>query len=79
MKRILLSFLLLPIIAVTSNAQIVLGDMNRDGIVTLSDVVTSVNVVLGKQPMTTISYTDVVDPYLVDNSKIIGTWYNKLS
>lgn len=75
MKKLLLSFLLLHIMAVASNAQILKGDMNDDGIVTVSDVVTSVNVVLGKQPKTYISNTDIVDPYLVDNSQIIGTWY----
>ena len=74
MKRILLSCLLL-IIAMTSNAQILKGDMNDDGRVTMSDVVSSVNVVLGNQPKTYISINDMVDPYLVDNSKIIGTWY----
>lgn len=75
MKRLLFSLFLLNVLAVTGNAQIVKGDMNNDGIVTMGDVVSSVNVVLGNEPKTIISYTDIVDPYLVDNSKIIGTWY----
>ena len=49
--------------------------MNDDGVVDISDVVSSVNVVLGSQPVTYIYASDIVDPYQVDNSKVIGTWY----
>jgi hypothetical protein len=75
MKKVLFSLLLLFMMSVASYAQIVKGDMNDDGTLNISDVVSSVNVILGNQPMTTVSYADIVDPYLVDNSKIIGTWY----
>ena len=61
--------------AVTANAQIVKGDMNDDGIVDISDVVSTVNVVLGTQPVSYISANDILDPYMVDNSKLVGTWY----
>ena len=74
MKRLLLPLMLLMIV-VTCNAQIVKGDMNDDGVVDISDVVSSVNVVLGSQPVTYIYASDIVDPYQVDNSKVIGTWY----
>lgn len=75
MKKTLLSCLLLLMMAITANAQIVKGDMNDDKTVDITDVVSSVNVVLGNQPMEVISASDIVDPYMVDNSKVIGTWY----
>ena len=75
MKKQLFSSLLLLMMAVTANAQIVKGDMNDDGIVDISDVVSTVNVVLGTQPISYISANDILDPYMVDNSKLVGTWY----
>ena len=75
MKKTLLSCFLLLVMAVTASAQIVKGDMNDDKTVDITDVVSSVNVVLGSQPMEVISASDIVDPYMVDNSKVIGTWY----
>ena len=62
-------------LAISANAQIVKGDMNDDGALDISDVVSSVNVILGSQPMSYISASDILDPYLVDNSKVVGTWY----
>ena len=75
MKKTLLSCFLLLVMAVTANAQIVKGDMNDDKTVDITDVVSSVNVVLGNQPMEVISASDILDPYMVDNGKVIGTWY----
>ena len=75
MKKTLLSCLLLLSLAVTASAQIVKGDMNDDGTLDISDVVSSVNVILGSQPMSYISASDILDPYMVDNSKVVGTWY----
>ena len=75
MKKTLLSCFLLLLMAVTANAQIVKGDMNDDKTVDITDVVSSVNVVLGNRPMEVISASDILDPYMVDNSKVIGTWY----
>lgn len=75
MKKTLLSCFLLLVMAVTASAQIVKGDMNDDKIVDINDVVLSVNVVLGNQPMEVISASDILDPYMVDNGKVIGTWY----
>ena len=75
MKRTLFSCFMLFLLAISANAQIVKGDMNDDGALDISDVVSSVNVVLGNQPMSYISASDILDPYLVDNSKVIGTWY----
>lgn len=75
MKRTLFSCFMLLLLAISANAQIVKGDMNDDGALDISDVVSSVNVVLGNQPMSYISASDILDPYLVDNSKVVGTWY----
>ena len=55
------------------NAQgIVKGDMDGDGEVTITDVTSAVDVILGKAPKQTIS--QVVDPYAVDNTLVVGTW-----
>ena len=62
--------MMLLIAATTMNAQtIVKGDMNDDGKLTITDVVSIVDVILGKAPQQTI------DPYMINNSLIVGTWY----
>ena len=72
MKKALLSFLLL-FAATAMNAQgIVKGDMDGDGEVTITDVTSAVDVILGKAPKETVS--QVGDPYAVDNSFVVGTW-----
>lgn len=56
------------------NAQtILMGDMNHDEKVTIADVTSLVNVILGKAPQETISAG--CEPYKVDNSSVVGTWY----
>ncbi len=73
MKKTLFTFLLL-FAATAMNAQtIVMGDMNDDKELTITDAVSVVDVVLGKSPKREISL--VGDPYLVDNTLVIGTWY----
>ena len=47
--------------------------MNDDNDVTIADVTSLVNVVLGKSPMETINAGG--SPYMVDNSSVVGTWY----
>ena len=49
------------------------GDMNNDEQVTIADVTSLVNVILGKAPQETINVG--VSPYMVDNSMVVGTWY----
>ena len=69
MKKVLLSFMLL-FAATAMNAQgIVKGDMDGDGEVTITDVTSAVDVILGKAPK------QLVNPYNVDNTLIVGTWY----
>ena len=60
--------------ATAVNAQtIVKGDMNDDNEISIVDVTSLVDVVLGKSPMQTISLGG--DPYKVDNALVVGTWY----
>lgn len=72
MRKMLLSLLLF--VATTANAQtIVKGDMNSDEQVTISDVTSLVNVILGKTPVETIDIGG--KPFGVDNSMVVGKWY----
>ena len=71
-RQILLALLLLA--ATTVSAQNILkGDMNNDNDVTIADVTSLVNVILGKAPKETISVGG--SPYQVDNTSVVGTWY----
>ena len=73
MKKALLSFMLL-FAATAMNAQtIVMGDMNDDKELTITDAVSVVDVILGKSPKREISLGG--DPYGVDNTLVVGTWY----
>ena len=66
--------MMLLIAATAMNAQtIVMGDMNDDKELTITDAVSVVDVILGKAPKQTISLGG--DPYGVDNTLVVGTWY----
>lgn len=69
----LFSFLLLFCMTAVSAQTILKGDMNNDEQVTITDVTSLVNVILGKAPQEEISMGG--DPYKVDNSLVVGTWY----
>ena len=74
MKRVFTILAALLITAVSASAQTILkGDMNGDDQVTISDVTSLVNVILGKSPQETISVGS--NPFAVDNSYVVGTWY----
>ncbi|MCR5130097.1 MAG: hypothetical protein K6C10_01375 [Prevotella sp.] len=73
MKKLIISFLLLLSAMGSANAQLLKGDMNDDGQVSIADVTYLVNVILGKTPMETIDVT--TSPFEVDNSILVGTWY----
>ena len=76
MKKIFLQSILLFFAATTLSAQTILkGDMNDDNEVTIADVTSVVNVVLGKAPLETISAGCSCEPYKVDNTSVVGTWY----
>ena len=73
-RQILFAVLLLA--ATTVSAQEILkGDMNNDKEVTIADVTSLVNVVLGKAPQEIISPGCSCEPYKVDNSSVVGIWY----
>ena len=74
MKKTLLSFWLLIMVASVSAQTIVKGDMNGDGELTVTDAVKVVNVILGNAPKQAI---DLDDTYRVDNTLVVGTWKPK--
>ena len=72
--RITIFTLMLFFAATAVNAQtIVKGDMNDDNEITIADVTSTVDVVLGKSPKQTISLGG--NPYQVDNTLVVGTCY----
>ena len=73
MKKTLFSLLLLFVATIVSAQEVWKGDMNNDNDVTIADVTSLVNVILGKAPKETISVGG--DPYKVDNTSVVGTWY----
>ena len=59
--------------AATLSAQtILMGDTNNDGQLTVADVTSTVNMVLGKSPAQTVELSGM--PYRVDNSMVVGNW-----
>ncbi|MBR0526149.1 MAG: Ig-like domain-containing protein [Prevotella sp.] len=73
-KSLLLTGLFAIMACVPLNAQEILkGDMNDDNAVTIADVTSLVNVILGKAPQEKINVGG--DPYKVDNTSVVGTWY----
>ena len=73
LKKIFCISLLLYLVATVSAQTILKGDMNDDEKVTIADVTSLVNVILGKAPQETINVGG--SPYKVDNSSVVGTWY----
>lgn len=73
MKKVILLFALMSALCAQSlSAQVIKGDMNDDGVFDIGDVSESVNTVIGKRA---IQYVQGGDPYMVDNSRVVGTWY----
>ena len=52
-----------------SSQNLLKGDMNGDGKITLADVTALANVVVGKAPV------EAINVYEVDNRGLVGTWY----
>ncbi len=74
MKKTLLSFVLFfAATAMSAQTTIVKGDMNGDNELTIADAVSVVDVILGNAPKEEISVGG--DPYAVDNTLVVGTWY----
>ena len=75
-KTLILTCLVYFFASMSTSAQtIVKGDMNGDGQVTVADVTSVVNTAVGKTPMETINVGTSGNPYMVDNSTVLGTWY----
>ena len=72
-KALFLSIVALLMSATLSAQTIIKGDMNDDKQVSIADVTSLVNVILGKAPIETLSVD--CEPYKVDNSLVVGTWY----
>lgn len=68
MKKTILLMMLFSILTVAYSQEIIVGDINDDKVINISDVTELVNIVLGKSSCKTISF------YKIDNSSIIGTW-----
>ena len=77
MKRIILILALLPFMAVSANAQsLVVGDVNGDGSLDISDVVTIVNRVLEGNSVSYQSCPDNHHPHLIDLGLPSGTLWS---
>ena len=72
MKKIFCISLLLYLVATVSAQTILKGDMNDDEKVTIADVTSLVNVILGKAPQETINISG--NPFEPNNSMVVGTW-----
>lgn len=74
MKKIFLSLLAFCALSASAQNNLVLGDMNNDGEVTIGDVSKVVSTALGQTPLQTIE-TCSCAPYQVDNTRVLGLWY----
>ena len=73
LKSLLLTGLFATASATVSAQTILKGDMNDDEKVTIADVTSLVNVILGKAPQETINVGG--NPFEPNNSLVVGTWY----
>lgn len=75
MKKHLLSLLVFCLMGVGSTfaqSEIVVGDMNDDGQLTVGDVTALSETVIGRKPARRVAVSG--DPYAVNNSSIVGRW-----
>lgn len=72
MKKFLLSLLTFCAFTASAQTEIVVGDMNDDGQLTVGDVTSLTETVIGKAPRRTISTK--CDPNASDPSAIAGSW-----
>lgn len=72
MKKTILSLLAFCALSVSAQNEIVVGDMNDDGDLTVSDVTALTETIVGRQAVRRISVAG--DPYAADNTSIVGLW-----
>ncbi len=66
-------FLLSLLTAITMNAQVINGDLNHNDNLDVEDVTLLIDGYLTGE---TETVSPAVDPFMEDNSRIVGTWYN---
>lgn len=72
MKKFLFSLLTFCAFTASAQTEIVVGDMNDDGQLTVSDVTALSETVVGRKPARRVAVSG--DPYAVNNSSIVGRW-----
>lgn len=77
MKKIIFFALSIALSVFSINAQIVQGDMNDDSVIDVTDASEIINIILGQRAY---QYLDgIANPYMIDSSKVVGTWYKTKS
>lgn len=72
MKKLFISLLTLYAVSAYSQKQIVVGDMNNDGELTVTDVTVLADAIVGNSAIRRLTVSE--DPYNTDNTNIIGQW-----
>lgn len=72
-KRMFLLTMACGLLAITSSAQILKGDMNNDNKLDISDINLTAATILGRQEKQFIKTGG--DPFAIDNSPVAGYWY----
>lgn len=72
MKKFFFSLLTLCALTASAQSDILVGDMNDDGQLTVGDVTALTETVIGRQAMRRINVAG--DPYASDNTSIVGHW-----
>lgn len=74
MKKTILSLLFLFSMLTLSAQEIVVGDMDGDGKITIGDVTECANIVIGRSAAKTMSAKTLVDPNAPDYQTLNGAW-----
>lgn len=72
MKKVLLSLLTFCALSASAQTEIVVGDMNDDGKLSVGDITALTETVVGRQAVRRINVAG--DPYAADNTSIVGQW-----
>lgn len=72
MKKTFLSLFALCALSASAQSEIVVGDMNDDGQLSVGDITALTESVVGRQAVRRINVAG--DPYTIDNASIVGVW-----